>query len=540
VFVLADSPQAVGRGDFRLAVSPAVGAQGAGRMLGRFADLLGEPALDALRSVATAEDRPGVLRPELAYLPLRDRSVNVSIRPQLRDWALPVNAVPDGDAVPLDELVVGLRRDRLVLRWPARDVEITPSWSHMLNPFNGSGLTRFLEQLARGNRPQLSGFDWGPAADFPFLPRVQYGRIVLAPATWQLSGPEELTDWNLPRHVYLTQGDNRLLLDLHDPDQLAQVRTAKPIRLEEALPGPDDAWLPGPNGNHFAEIVVPLALADPPKPSTVEHKHHVVTTRDRMRPPGSDWLFLKLYHVPSYEDDLLTGPVRELRSKGLADNWFFMRYVDPDPHLRLRWHGDPTRLATEVAPEVMRWASGLVADGYCHRFAIDTYDREIERYGGVAAIAVAEEVFGADSDAVLDLLHLQLPTDRGLLAARTVDDLLACLGIEPADRATLYQNSTVDRRATGPEYRTCQRDLVKALTDPDWPDPRVAKVLARRRERIAALGDQFDLDLARSYVHMHCNRLLGCGHPPEQRVLGLLARARQTLAKMSGSANSVS
>ncbi len=49
-----------------------------------------------------------------------------------------------------------------------------------------------------------------------------------------------------------------------------------------------------------------------------------------------------------FENELLTGPVAELCEEALATgeaaSWFFIRYADPDPHLRLRFRGDPDRL----------------------------------------------------------------------------------------------------------------------------------------------------------------------------------------------------
>ena len=52
---------------------------------------------------------------------------------------------------------------------------------------------------------------------------------------------------------------------------------------------------------------------------------------------------LKLYGPREDEDELLAGPVRELAEAaaedGLASGWFFLRYGDPDPHLRLRFLG---------------------------------------------------------------------------------------------------------------------------------------------------------------------------------------------------------
>src|SRR5262249_47004454 len=44
----------------------------------------------------------------------------------------------------------------------------------------------------------------------------------------------------------------------------------------------------------------------------------------------------------------------------------------------------------------------------------DTYEREVERYGGAQAIELAERLFYADSEAVLEIMELLEPGDAGL------------------------------------------------------------------------------------------------------------------------------
>jgi lantibiotic biosynthesis protein len=60
LFVVAASSAALDAGDFQLVVGPNLGADGAGRNLGRFTDLLGPPAHRALAA------RGGPRRPESA------------------------------------------------------------------------------------------------------------------------------------------------------------------------------------------------------------------------------------------------------------------------------------------------------------------------------------------------------------------------------------------------------------------------------------------------------------------------------------------
>lgn len=564
VFVATSSRAALDAGDFSVVVGPNLGGLAAGRTLGRFADLLGPGASEALSSAAVAEEAtaPGQVWAEVSYQPRDLRICNVAIRPLVREYELVVNATPSapGDRViPVNELMVGIREDRFVLHWPSRGVEVVPTTGHMLNPESAPPLVRFLADVAGHLRPRLATFDWGSARDLPFLPRVQVGRIVLAVARWFLSAADVAAfdawreRWQPPRWVYLAVGDNRLLLDLSSPAQVALLReeaarSGRRLELQEALPAPDQAWLPGPDGSHVAEFVVPLVRTGPP--AAVPAPLPAAVGRERLRPPGSDWLFATIYHVPTLEEDLITGALSafgsEACAEGLADNWFFMRYVDPYPHLRLRLHGEPSVLTDKLGPELMRWASSLVASGAVRRVAIDTYDQEVERYGGPEALAAAERLFGADSVAVADLLRLyqsgRLLLDRPLLCALTVDDLLAGLGLDVAERTSMYRTRVLDRSLTGEAYRRDKNVLRSLIGDPSSAGAEVTAILDARRpvvESVARVHESLAwkgklgrsrFDIAASIVHLHCNRLLGLGHEVEQRVHGLLLRTRESLS----------
>ncbi|WP_280469483.1 lantibiotic dehydratase, partial [Nocardia brasiliensis] len=582
LFVVADSATAVDAGEFQVVVGPNLGASTAGRVLGRFADLIGSSAEQALHEAAAAEARcrPGRLWAEVSYLPRPGRLANVTIRPLAREWELPFDTTPGARAervIPLSELVVGLRDGRFVVRWPRTGQEVVTCAGHMLNAQVAPAVVRFLDEINRDGRPVPMTFDWGPATGFPFLPRVQAGRVVLAPARWRLPvddlAPKSAASfatafaawrqhWQPPRHLYLAMADHRLLLDLDAPDQVEQIRDEArrtlggKLYLEEALPGPGHAWLPGPDGHYLSELVVPLVrTAVEPEPVRGQaHSAPSSTSAARLRPPGSDWLFAKLYHVPTFEEDLLAHQIRSFCAQAVADgsagSWFFLRYTDPDPHLRIRWHGDPDRLTDRLAPALLRWGSRLVTDGYCRRVSVDTYDQEVERYGGPAGTAVAEDLFAADSAAVLELLALVdrrvVTLDRTLLGMVTVDDLVTAFDMTEAERIDLYRNGVLERRATADEYRRENATFRSLLGDRRWLASRpggsaVAEILDRRRIHLRAAVSQLDLladrgeltrsrpELVRSFVHMHCNRLLGCGHPPEQRVLGLLWRTRESL-----------
>ena len=511
VVIAARSRAAVDAGDFLLTIGPSIGSNAAGRMLGRFADFVGG-ADAALAQIASIEQErmPGRIVAELVYAPRSARLANVSTRTHPRPYEIAVGVTPGvkpSRTIPVDELVVGVDGGRFSLKWGTTGEEVVITAGHMLNPAGAPPVCRFLSEVGRDGVRQLSGFSWGPASSFPFLPRLRYGRIVLSPAQWRLQRDEfdgKVFDdpcafggavddwrakWDAPGRLAIAANDRILPLDLTQPADTEELRRTLgrgngSTVLTEVFPEPADMWLSDDSDGRFAaEFVVPLIRRTPiPAPGTTP------TTRTcdvELRTPGSDWLFVKLYVGHDMEEDLLRGPIREL-TRELADvdftEWFFIRYTDTGPHVRLRFHGDPARLVAELLPRILYWATGLTTSGACLRYAIDTYERETARFGGPGAMSVAEDLFTADSGAVLDLLSLdmsgQLLPEPLPIAALTVDALLSGLGLPAGERAEWYAMRAGSRRESGQDYRRWKATLRPLLAD-SHPFPPLDAVLCR-------------------------------------------------------------
>lgn len=611
VFVIANSAAAVDQGKFQVALGPNLGASQAGRYLGRFADVIGGAGTDALAEIAIreAEHRPDAVWAELVYMPRRLRSGNVVVRPSVRGYEIPVGispAVGRENVIPLDELNVGVRNGRFQLRWQKNGAAVMVRAAHMLTNFHAPQVCRFLGDIMEDGLAQISMFDWGPASSYPFLPRVVSGKAILSPARWRIT--QALRDrelpaeqdgflgrltvfrerWNIPRHVYVAMGDNRLLLDLEAPDQveqlrseLAVVRESGAVILQEALPGPEHAWVRGPgstmddsasNGYYLSELVVPLVLRPfirkelPDQEILIQSEESrlaptAVSAVNRLRAPGSDWLFAKFYATATVEEEFLTGAVRdfchEVSRKGLCNGWFFVRYNDPDPHIRLRFRGDPNRLLSQLLPEVCAWGGDMMAEGICQRFAFDTYDREIERYGGSSGMSAVEALFTADSPAAVDLLAVLRKTadlDRLMLLVASIDDLLASIGLDQAERLAWYKARIKAPHSSGPDFRerkTLLRELLGSagglgrlsgsseIIQIFAARQRALAPIAQRLEALEAAGEltQKRDTILQSVIHMHCNRVAGADRSMEDRALGLLLRTYQSLDKAPLAAN---
>jgi class I lanthipeptide synthase len=593
VYVAAASRDELDDGRFQVIVSPMLGSYAAGRILGRFAYLFGEPAERALREAAVRDDHQRGLPAELVYQPERPWLNNVMVRPAVREHEIPVGAAPGvgrDRVIPAEELLVGVSGDSFRLRWPAGGTYVDVCEGHMLNPKAAPAVAAFLALMRNAGRPVLAPFMWGSARALPRLPRVESGHVVLAPASWHppfgeagLEAGDRArfaevlrtwgAEWLLPRRVFAGQGDQRLLIDLEDPDQVDLLRGLVAGRkgdaevvLQEALPGADAAWLPGPGGGFLVELAVPLArrqgeaaqqraaheraAGDAPPPAAQAPPARAARTR----PPGSDWLYAKLYTGGNTAAHLVGNGLREFGAEalagGLAEDWFFIRYKDDQgPHLRVRFRGEPATLSARLGPRLYGWAAELIDQGACRSLALDTYERELERYGGEHAMEVAEAIFGVDSRLVAGVIGLDLKTaGAAVLPVLTLERLLIGLGLDAAARLDWCSTRRGARHEVVEEWRE-HKDALRALLG----SPGGAHSLGG--DQLAALLDGFVTDLRplgerlnelraegtlswpaadalhASFAHMHCNRLLGIDRPAERRSVGLLHRALDSLAR---------
>ncbi len=140
------------------------------------------------------------------------------------------------------------------------------------------------------------------------------------------------------------------------------------------------------------------------------------------------WLAAYLYYEEPWED-LLNQAVKpfveRILADQLADGFFFIRYWERGPHVRLRFHGDPTAMANRITPLLddhfqgyftahpsertePEWLAKLPEDQQWYpnnSIHYITYEPELERYGGTTGILIAEKQFQHSSEAVLAVIE---------------------------------------------------------------------------------------------------------------------------------------
>ncbi|HVF03796.1 MAG TPA: lantibiotic dehydratase [Frankiaceae bacterium] len=545
--------------DGRVVFDHAGGPSGA-RLLGRFCHL--DPGIEKLtRAHVEAEEavRPDVVFAEVVHLP-EGRVGNILARPVLREREIPflaVSGVEPERQIALDDLLVSVVGDRVVLRSRRLDREVVPRITNAHNHQTGAlAVYRFLGALQYQGYAANISWSWGSLRNAPFLPRVTYGRLVLSRALWNLP-PDDLSGLKgaktddaraevigavrakarLPRRVVISMGDNDLPVDLDtEAGRTLFAHEAKRgggLKLVELYPAPDDLVVSSPDGTYVAEIVLPLVRRTPaPRPSVYVGEDSGV---ESVFLPGSEWLTAKVYTGKATADAVLREAVVPIvgETRDVTDGWFFLRYGDPDHHLRLRFHHGRdavlNRLHARLRP--------LLDDGRVSKVVLDTYRREVARYGGPEGILVAEQVFRHDSDAVLAIVAAA-EGDAGLaarwrLAVVGVDRLLADGGLDvPARRAAVrrWRDALVvehgatgenARRHAGKLFRTERADLERLMagTPTDAITEAGLAALDRRTEAQRPLLAGTREDILGSLSHMHVNRVLRAAQRTQELVV---------------------
>jgi len=443
--------------DFYFTVAPAVSSKGFGRTFGRFNDLLASEELLSLKE--GFENEKDLLSEyiiaEIAELPQSGRLSNLSINSSDYDYQISLATSPaEGKHVlSIRDLYVGIDPDSKYFYVKSKRLgkKVIVTATNMVNSSLGSHVLRFLKDISQIRKTDVTnGIISAHNPEYEYYPRITYGKIILKLETWIVSkdvlelGDASIKNQDLleehffayrqkakmPKFVFLNEFDNRLLLDLDNRTHRGFIYKAlqkSSVTLTELGYDITDHSLAGTEGNkHLVEIVVPFALSVDAdfivnEPDEINNLGDIATSSDVhanvmgmerkdlvLLPGDKEWLFYKIYGCSKREEELLSVIHEKLESfieKGMMQKYFFIRYYDPESHLRLRIQATPGNIST-LFSNTSDLLSTLHADGFLSKIVIDSYLRESERYGGPELIKYAEEYFSHESKFVMKLISM--------------------------------------------------------------------------------------------------------------------------------------
>ena len=515
------------------------------------------------------------------------KAANVIYSTPMKKYCIPLldNPLPDHTTViPISDLLVGVRNDRVVIYSQSLSKEVMPQFTNALSSrISRLPLFRFLSDVGYQYRKGYT-FSWQRVAGvsaLPFVPRLRYKNVVLAPALWKISWSrfaakaegkqnEEVIDFirmtlNLPRYVSLADAErNDLVLDLEN--KLSASLLLRELKKEEEIVVHEylfiyDRLVTNESGHTHGSQIITFLKKDPvSKVSPVVAS--ATSEGPRYFPPGSEWAY---YQIPGNEKkldnllrDVVPALVIALKGKGLIDKWFFVRYWEHGLQLRLRFHAtDETKnelLVTSI--------NTLLREGFSD-FKIDSYAREVDRYGGDLLMEGVEELFCYDSEfALATCIHL--PGDeeeRWLFTMRGIDHWIGTFELTLPERITLLESvcrnfesefgsTTALFKSINEKHRTYRvkfelffndsflekyhPDLFQAMCICDSK----ARIVVTRIRQLNAAPDNWKF-IIRAILHLHVNRVIRSQPRAHEFVLYqlLLLRYRTALKMEEGAKN---
>lgn len=466
---------------------------------GRFGHL-DKSIADLCIDIAKKEE---VLQPDKVFAEIvhisEGRLGNILTRPHYRKYEIPylaLSTLPYEQQIQVNDLMVSIKNDKVILRSKRLNKQVLPRMANAHN-YSAMGLPiyHFLCDLQHQGIKTYLGWSWSFLAGEKFLPRITYKNIILSPAYWnvkssdlkaiQKAKPEQrltmfadlIKEYNLSQKVFLSEGDNELLLDLTNQlciDILLDVaKKYTTVKLTECLFNENNLLVKDENSNGYTnEIIIPFVKQADKIDVTKSVSNQEKTTQAKVQrtfEPYSEWVYFKLYTGTKTADKLLIQQIdkitNKLQKEGVINKWFFIRYADPKNHIRLRFQlthkTDFTTLNTVIKKEL----SGLVKQGILWKIQTDTYQRELERYGH-KTMDLSELVFYINSQTTLELLKLiktdQLQTHRFLVGLLGVINLFDAFDYNIDKRLILIEQSANGfAREFGLQQSQMLRDRIK-------------------------------------------------------------------------------
>ncbi|PXW16668.1 MULTISPECIES: thiopeptide-type bacteriocin biosynthesis protein [unclassified Chryseobacterium] len=152
--------------------------------------------------------------------------------------------------------------------------------------------------------------------------------------------------------------------------------------------------------------------------------------------PGTEWLYLKIYTGVKTADLILEEAAQPLveyfQENDFISKWFFIRYNDPKPHLRIRFELNSIDNSNKIIDKINEALYESVESGEISNIIFDTYNREIERYGE-NTIEDAETLFCKNSEFTFQCLHYD-DEEKIIVSLFYIDEMLNKLNLSVQEK----------------------------------------------------------------------------------------------------------
>ena len=495
-------------------------------------------------------------------------TANVSCRPSLRDYEIVYGPGDSGlshdKQISCDDLHLKINSGRLYLFSKRLNKEVKP---RLASAHNTGGLNlpiyQFLHAM-QGIDGWFTGISLNTVINtLPYLPEIRIDKLIISTRRWLINRSEiqalhkeqdidsklealkiMKNEKNITRHIALCEGDNILEFDLESPFSallfINEIKNKGTITLAESGKGRSDKDFQHNGKVYRNEFIIPAYVQTNTKIKPVINFNNrllnIVDLKEQASLPGEKWKYLKIYTGEASADKLISKSIaplaHDLMINGLIDSWFFIRYADPEPHLRIRFKLKANFDTANLNICLYKPLRILFKQGLIKNIVEDSYIPEISRYGGTKILPICEELFYLNSVIVTDVINNTLShPDKDELRwkmclnlawklALSISDSLEQMemfykkvaasydqefGSSPSSKKRLsdnYRKSMQDvSTCLTPGYYTSDNDLINTIIIPQYNHT------INKLKKICLAQDINTFEIIQSVIHMDCNRI---------------------------------
>jgi len=390
-----------------------VGGASATTLIGRFSPF-NDSFFAMAREIAQKEQavNKDIVFAEIAHV-CDIHAANINRRKHIRDFEIPVvvtSTLEETKQITLSDLYVSVANNQIILKSKSLNAIIIPRMSSAFNHFNSRlSVFRFLcdlqyQGIKSNFKLDISNF----FPDLKIYPRVTYKSAILCLATWYLEAKDfafiktaDKQAWydafqilagaiRLPRYFSLIQHDNYLVFDRDNRDDielfLSTIKNYTRLTLQEFIMEEENEQ-ENTSALQSGKPLIGQYVASLYQEENVYEFAQTVIDKNQVGQPlidqGAEWLYFKIYCHPVGSNELLCTVLlpllNTLSQRGMISKWFFVRFKDPNYHIRLRLHVADEFLGAVIAM-VCRKLKPSLYKRLIDKYNIDVYLREVERY----------------------------------------------------------------------------------------------------------------------------------------------------------------
>jgi|SRR5690606_5420128 len=241
---------------------------------------------------------------------------------------------------------------------------------------------------------------------------------------------------------------------------------------------------------------------------------------------GSEWLYYKIYIGNNTANTFLRAfnrLITPLLDEKIVENFFFIRYADPDSHLRIRFKVRKMEHLSVIIKMMYELTTPFFNNHSIYKIQTDTYNREIERYGK-NTMEDSEKLFYIDSKIILAQLSDNEDIndiDIWFKSLKIIDMYLDVFDFSLEQKALFikkladgfskeFPTNRLGKKQLALKYRTNRLKIEQVLRE------KLDDILIQNRDILRLVAQKimektnFERgiieSLLSSYLHMHCNR----------------------------------